>query len=254
MGKVIAMTKCPFHGDTDPSLAIYENGYYCFGCHKSGKLEQWMTDLAHQKPVSQSSINTISVAKNVEQYTYMYSQLAIKFFEDRKILTTTAEEFGCKYNDNKLLLETWDMAANLTGRQIRFLNRKPKYRLVPVVRHKTKVYPTYTRCLPEEEIKDYCFIVESVYDAMRMWQGTGFPSVAILGTNIKTSLLMQLSILSKLRNTTFIVYFDPDAKVITKLISDKMRAYGLRTVEIYPKLKPYEYTDNELESQINEVL
>ena len=146
------------------------------------------------------------------------------------------------------------MAANLSGRQIRFLNRKPKYRLVPVVRHKTKVYPTYTRCLPEEEIKDYCFIVESVYDAMRMWQGTGFPSVAILGTNIKTSLLMQLSILSKLRNTTFIIYFDPDAKVITKLISDKMRAYGLRTVEIYPELKPYEYTDSELESQINEVL
>lgn len=65
---------------------------------------------------------------------------------------------------------------------------------------------------------------------------------------------MQLSILSKLRNTTFIIYFDPDAKVITKLISDKMRAYGLRTVEIYPKLKPYEYTDSELESQINEVL
>jgi hypothetical protein len=57
MGKVIAMTRCPFHGDTDPSLAIYDNGYYCFGCHKSGKLEQWMIDLAHEKPVTESSLH-----------------------------------------------------------------------------------------------------------------------------------------------------------------------------------------------------
>ena len=254
MGKVIAMTKCPFHGDTDPSLAIYENGYYCFGCHKSGKLEQWMIDIAHQTPVNKSSINTVSTVRNVEQYTYMYDGNAQKFLHDRKIQQTTAQEFGCKYHDNKLLVDTYSMDGSHTGRQLRYLNRKPKYKLIPVVRHKNKVYPTYTRCLPDEEIKNYCFIVESVYDAMRMWQGTSLPSVAILGTNIKTSLLMQLSMLSKMAKTTFIIYFDPDAKVITKLISDKMRAYGLRTVEIYPELKPYEYTDDELESQINEVL
>ena len=254
MGKVITMTKCPFHGDTDPSLAIYENGYYCFGCKKSGKLEQWMIDLAHQTPVSKSSVNTVSVTKNVEQYSYMYNGTALKFFHDRKIKASTAKEFGCKYYDNKLLVETYEMDTTQSGRQIRYLNRKPKYKLVPVVRHKVKVYPTYSRCLPEIKIKDYCFIVESVYDAMRMWQGTSLPSVAILGTNIKTSLLMQLSMLSKMAKTTFIIYFDPDAKVITKLISDKMRAYGLRTVEIYPELKPYEYTDDELETQINEVL
>ena len=100
MGKVITMTKCPFHGDTDPSLAIYENGYYCFGCKKSGKLEQWMIDLAHQTPVNKSSVNTVSVTKNVEQYSYMYNGNALKFFHDRKITASTAKEFGCKYYDN----------------------------------------------------------------------------------------------------------------------------------------------------------
>lgn len=31
---------CPFHKEDTPSCKIYENGYHCFGCGKSGKLEE----------------------------------------------------------------------------------------------------------------------------------------------------------------------------------------------------------------------
>lgn len=27
---------CPFHGDTDASLKLYGNNWYCFGCHRHG--------------------------------------------------------------------------------------------------------------------------------------------------------------------------------------------------------------------------
>ena len=254
MGKVITMTRCPFHGDTDPSLAIYENGYYCFGCHKSGKLEQWMIDLAHEKPVTQSVINTSKRLSNVDKYSYIYGNNATKFFEDRHILIETAEEFGCKHHNNTLLVDTFNLDGVQSGRQIRYLNRKPKYRLLPKVISKQEVYPTYTRCKPDEPIKNHAFIVESVYDAMRMWQGTSLPSVAILGTSMKVDLFMKLSVLSRRYNTTWIIYFDPDAKVISKLLSTKLRGYGMKTVEMYTERKPYEYTDDDLESMTNEVL
>lgn len=27
---------CPFHGDKDASLKVYQDGWHCFGCHKGG--------------------------------------------------------------------------------------------------------------------------------------------------------------------------------------------------------------------------
>ena len=87
-----------------------------------------------------------------------------------------------------------------------------------------------------------------------MWQGTSLPSVAILGTSMKVDLFMKLSVLSRRYNTTWIIYFDPDAKVISKLLSTKLRGYGMKTVEMYTERKPYEYTDDDLESMTNEVL
>jgi|LUML01.1.fsa_nt_gb hypothetical protein len=254
MGQVIAMTRCPFHGDTDPSLAIYDNGYYCFGCHKSGKLEQWMVDLAHQKPITQSALSTRTQARNLEQYSYVYSTEAKKFFKDRGIRLDIAKEFQCKYYNNTLLVPTYGIEGGESGKQLRYLNRKPKYRLIPKIRYKQKIYPTYSRCLPEVNFAQLGFIVESIYDAMILWQGTSIPSIAILGTNLRTDILMKLFLLSKMNHTTWIIYLDPDAKVITSLMADRMRAYGLTVIEYFSEKKPYEYTDSELEDMINEVI
>lgn len=253
MGKVIAMTRCPFHGDTDPSLAIYENGYYCFGCKKSGKLEQWMIDLAHQKPVTQSALHTRNIVKNVEDYSYLYSDDAKEFFSERKIRLDIVKEFRVKYNKGTLLSPLYDIEGHNSGRQIRYLNRKPKYRLIPVTRNKEKIYPTYTKCLPDEDFDKGGYIVESVYDAMRLWQATSIPSIAILGTNMRTELLMKLSTISNAYDTQWCVLFDPDAHIIARLIGSKMKAYGLKTTEILPELKPYEYSDNDLLSMVEEV-
>jgi hypothetical protein len=254
MGKVIAMTRCPFHGDTDPSLAIYDNGYYCFGCHKSGKLEQWMIDLAHEKPVTESSLHKGRAKKNLDSYSYMYGDDAKDFFEKRNIRLDIAEEFKCKYHRGTLLVDTYDIHGNPSGQQIRYINRKPKYKLLPKRVSGKDVYPNYSRCLPHQPIKYFCFLVESVYDAMKLYQATSLPSIAILGTSMKMDLFMKLSVMSRQFSTTWVLYFDPDAKVISKLLATKLSGYGIRVVEICTALKPYEYSDDDLESLINEVL
>lgn len=38
------MYPCPFHQDDQPSLAVYSNGYHCFGCGKKGDALQWLMD------------------------------------------------------------------------------------------------------------------------------------------------------------------------------------------------------------------
>lgn len=254
MGQVIAMTKCPFHGDTDPSLAIYENGFYCFGCHKSGRLEQWMTDLAHQKPVNNSSINTIKYMKDIEEYTYKYTDKAKEFLKKRKIRIDIAKECGIKNYNTKLLVPLYNMEGVTSGKQVRFLDRKPKYRLLPKIKHKQHEYPTYSRVLPDVEFGEGAFIVESVYDAARLYQATSLPSIAILGTNMRNDLIQSMYMLSRAHDTKWIIYFDPDAHVISRLIADKLMNSGLRGATIMSDSKPYEETDESLLSMVEEVL
>ena len=40
-GHVIKIV-CPFHGDTDPSLGIYADGYYCYACGERGDILDWV--------------------------------------------------------------------------------------------------------------------------------------------------------------------------------------------------------------------
>ena len=37
-----AMAVCPLHDDKKPSLAVYPNGYVCFGCDAHGDLFDWL--------------------------------------------------------------------------------------------------------------------------------------------------------------------------------------------------------------------
>ncbi|CCF85054.1 CHC2 zinc finger domain-containing protein [Nitrolancea hollandica] len=37
-----SMAVCPFHNDKTPSLAIYANGYKCFGCDAHGDVFDWL--------------------------------------------------------------------------------------------------------------------------------------------------------------------------------------------------------------------
>lgn len=44
---------CPFHGERNPSFAVYSNGYHCFGCGAHGDAIAW-TMFAHRLPFLQA--------------------------------------------------------------------------------------------------------------------------------------------------------------------------------------------------------
>jgi hypothetical protein len=39
------MILCPFHGETKPSMRIYPDHYYCFGCHAHGDHVDWLVQV-----------------------------------------------------------------------------------------------------------------------------------------------------------------------------------------------------------------
>lgn len=41
------MACCPFHEDKTPSLKVYEENYYCFGCTSSGDATRFVAKLYH---------------------------------------------------------------------------------------------------------------------------------------------------------------------------------------------------------------
>ena len=59
---------------------------------------------------------------------------------------------------------------------------------------------------------------------------------------------------TKQRHTKWIVFFDPDAIVVGRLLSEKLLVAGLQGNTIVSDKKPYEYTDNELEELVNGIL
>ena len=39
------MILCPFHGETKPSMRIYRDHYYCFGCGACGDHVDWLVQV-----------------------------------------------------------------------------------------------------------------------------------------------------------------------------------------------------------------
>ncbi len=50
------MVRCPFHEDRNPSLKLYPDHYYCFGCHAHGDVIDLLAKLAALRPVESARI------------------------------------------------------------------------------------------------------------------------------------------------------------------------------------------------------
>ena len=230
MGTVVAMTKCPYHEDNSPSLAIYQNGYYCFGCKKSGKLETWMTDLV-TKDDSRPKYKTVI---NRDKFNIEYNDKVRQFFEDRGISIKMAQLYGITANTRQLCIPAYDFEGGVHGYQIRNLGSGPKYKSIP---YKDK-YARYswvhlaTSTMPVTK-KPVCVIVESVIDALVV-NKVGLPAMALLGTNIPTEIIPFFA------DYKVLVLFDPDATVISSYLQDVIGAYGIDTRSVPLIRKPYE--------------
>ena len=56
------MVRCPFHEDRTPSMKLYEDHYFCFGCGKHGDVINLVAELFQSHPTTQpASWRAISV-------------------------------------------------------------------------------------------------------------------------------------------------------------------------------------------------
>jgi hypothetical protein len=231
MGQVIAMTKCPWHPDKTPSLAIYDNGYYCFGCKKSGKLEPWMTDLVSK----QDNRDVYKRSVNVDTFDFTYEEQHRQFFKDRQLPTRLAKYYGIKASGQQLLIPAYDFEGDIHGYQIRNLDKEPKYKSLPYKEQYAKFsWVDFDSGNIKSQIttKPMGCIVESVVDALIM-NRLGLPSLALLGTNI------PCEVIPFFEGWTLHIVFDPDAIVIASYLQDVISAYGIATNVVDLPDKPY---------------
>ena len=241
MGQVIAVTKCPWHPDNTPSLAIYKDGYYCFGCKKSGKLEPWMTDLVSKEDNRDVSRRSIDISK----FTYTYEDEHKEFLGARNIPTTTALEYGMSARQNQFLIPAYDFDGHLHGYQIRNITGKPKYKSLPLQGQYAKYsWVDYIDgVVPITTGKLSCCIVESVVDALYMSQ-LNIPSLALLGTNI------PMDIIPFFEKLKIYIVFDPDAIVIASYLQEVIGSYGIDVEVIDLPDAPYKVPIKEIENKI----
>jgi len=219
MGQVIAMTKCPWHRDKTPSLAIYENGYYCFGCKKSGKLEPWMTDLVSKQDHRDVAKRSINVDKS--DFSYSYKTEHLDFLKARNISASETLEYGIMAKPNQFLIPAYDFDGHLHGYQIRNITGNPKYKSLPVNGEYAKYSWIDTGVsVPISGGKVVCCIVESVIDALYISK-LRIPCLALLGTNI------PMDIIPFFEHMRVNIVFDPDAIVIASYLQDIIMSYGI---------------------------
>ena len=244
MGQVIAMANCPWHDDRNPSLAIYENGYYCFGCHKKGTLLPWMTEIVHG--VDHRVTKKLPRVDEL-QYEFVYSEDIVQFFDDRQIDIEQARDYGIRAKSNSILIPCYDMDTDLIGYQKRDVtgDSKNKYITIPY----NDVYPEYSFSANGETLSrlDNVVLVESVIDALYI-NDVGYKAIALLGTTLRSKELLYL--LANM-GTACVALFDPDANVIASYLCDKLDAHGIPVSNIVTNKKPYEYDKREMRDKLS---
>ena len=236
MGQVIAMARCPYHDDNTPSLAIYDNGYYCFGCKKSGSLEPWMTDLI----TGNDSTDKYKRPVNLDKFSPILTPDVISFFSDRGITKSAARQYGVSCTETQVCIPSYNFDGYIHGYQVRNLKSGPKYKSLPVD-GKYASYSYVDLCDKVHLLEQArgIALVESVVDGL-CCNKIGVPAIALLGTTL------PLSIIPHLTDLRVFILFDPDALVIASHMQDKLGSYGVDAWVLDVGVKPYELTPLDL--------
>jgi len=148
---------CPFHGDTDPSLAVYQNGFYCFGCDAKGDVIDWVMEFqnldfkaatqviesgiltsgsyraqaqVHQRIAKAKKQRIRVLAAEVKWHEEYADALlkhaeALEYLEQRGVDYTMAEHFGLGYRESPwgpAISIPWKVGGELRGIQYRMIH------------------------------------------------------------------------------------------------------------------------------------
>lgn len=196
---------CPFDEHQSPALLVYEDGFYCLSCVKSGSLEYLSKKIGnHYTPkVTRSQLSQVlprwrKWGDSLEEIAHSSHKLLKKFsqfqgyFRKRKV-DAFIEKGLFGYRDGWCVLPVMDIQRNIVDIVVR--NTKPesgtRYFLLgnDVSRHSTLYSPDWDRV--QRAVTIYC-----VFGMMDVWslEALGLPCVTgITGKSINPELLQALN-------------------------------------------------------------
>lgn len=214
------MVFCPFHSNThSAALSVSkETGvFYCFGagCGESGNLIKLITksqtcsyfsalrtiERFKGEPISlEQRLEKINRESTLEEFPratiyalrqeYIKTQEAQKYMLTRSIAPSTAEHFYVGYDkyEHKICVPVFGPEGQPVGYVGRCIDEKKFKNSWNLPTSKTLYNYNNARKTSDDSV----VIVESSFDAMRVWQATGRPVVATLGGTFSDKHLQQL--------------------------------------------------------------
>ena len=214
------MVFCPYHSNThSAALSVSkETGvFYCFGagCGESGNIIKLITDVmecnffAALRIVERYKGEPITLEQRLEKInqeveldefpkktiyalrqSYIASEEAQKYMLTRKILPATADHFELGYDkyDRKVCVPVFGPEGQPVGYVGRCIDEKKFKNSFNLPTSKTLFNYQSARRTSDDSV----IIVESSFDAMRVWQATKRPVVATLGGTFSDKHLQQL--------------------------------------------------------------
>lgn len=223
------MVRCPFHGDTDPSMGVYMQvggkrnlgSFHCLGCDKSGGWNEFAekTNLRQIKEWKKSdSINEQLVTQDLEDdllgdtgitlskmLTKMGCREAQKWpehldwrgFPGKLITKIGGHIIADDYNDDVAVLFPIKINGKTKGGVKAIYTRKSKKQLAYLTMRgewvkKYGLFPfAYTQKLVRRKKYKFVFLVEGPRDALRLIS-LGIPALAVLGATAMSEVKAML--------------------------------------------------------------
>lgn len=251
------MVFCPYHSNSHTAALSVSKGsgvFYCFGagCGQSGNLIKLITDTLKcnyfsalrlvekykGEPISlELRLEKISKENTLEEFprktiyalrqTYINSQDAQKYMLTRKILPSTSDHFALGFDkyDRKICVPVFGPEGQPVGYVGRCIDEKVFKNSWNLPTSKTLFNYNNARKTSDDTV----IIVESSFDAMRVWQATDRPVVATLGGTFSDKHLQQLY--RSFNCVTLGVDNDRAGRKFASRIAKKCRDVGLTVKE-----------------------
>ncbi|MBW2671815.1 MAG: toprim domain-containing protein [Deltaproteobacteria bacterium] len=203
------MGLCPFHYETEPSFAVTENFYYCFGatCNAKGDIFTWLMvrrglsfseavreaarlagiplDDNWQERLKKAQEHQAKLEAYVKQsQEYLWSkkgQTALDYLRNERRLTDeTIKQFGLGYDSKRdaIVIPLMDMSGRLVAYALRLLNSTKRYQVFNQPFFQRRRYLFNEQVLWQHKDQPL-YLCEGYFDCMSIVQA-GYPRVVAL--------------------------------------------------------------------------
>lgn len=233
------------HCGSHDALAEYENGSYCFSCHKVTYFGYTKKAIFKRSPLIEVPFNITTIKEN--QLPHLF--LKARYFTEAHIFNYNLMQ---SEDSNYLILSGY----NLMDRnkrdfiEVRLLNPKidgPKYRTIGTKKLLFRGHHSYSKTAADLKL----IVVEDMLSCMRV--GFSRPCVALRGTSLSEETVSDFCQHSP--RTTIFTWLDSDipGQRAAKEFKDKLAWCGFGYKNIVTEKDPKMYSDTEITDILKQV-